>query len=105
MASCTLTIHPDSDSMLSFRGIDQVAGSDLSGAAVTYELSDDLGVVISSGPMLYIELLPTGYYLFRASIPYSAPITAGKQYSVSVDANAGLGKVRRFIRCVLAVQG
>jgi len=105
MASCTLTIHPDSDSLLSFRGIDQINDSDLSGATVTYELADDIGSVIASGPMLYVELLPTGYYLFRATIPYTTPVTAGMQYNVTVEADAGVGKLRRFLRCVKAVQG
>jgi len=87
----TLTLYVGNDCVLELQTNDAINGTDLSGAAVTYDLKDDAATTVDSGAMTYIEL-SGGYYKFRATLADTLSITAGDSYTAVIDSDGGADK-------------
>lgn len=67
------------------------ANADLSGATVTFDLTDVNGVSVASGSLTYDSQDSESRYVFYGTIPDDTALIEGDKYTLSVTVNAGAG--------------
>ncbi len=92
LCQTSLIIYPSNDCVLEAQIIDVINGSNLSSAAVTYDLKNASGTTIDSGAMVYVDIVASVYYRFRATLADSINVVAGNKYTIIIDCDAGAGK-------------
>lgn len=85
----TLALYVANDNVLELNGlIDELAGTYINSATVTYALKDSDGATVDSGSMTYVSA-SNGVY--RATLADTLSITAGESYTAVIDADGGPG--------------
>lgn len=96
------------DNVLAAEIYDQInPANDLSGAAVSVTLRDELGneVAGKTWPLAMTWVSGTTTALFRATLPAGLSLTVGDVYKATVIANNGLGQVRTWELYLPAEEG